>query len=62
MTKKDKTYCSIIKDNCIGFKRKNCNECMSYKQAVKEAYYKTIERINNKYRLEKDLYQKQLTL
>ena len=62
MTNNDGTYCSIIENNCIGFKRKNCNECSAYSEAVKETYNKTINMINKKYGLKKTPYQEQLPL
>jgi hypothetical protein len=38
MSNKNNTYCSILKDNCDGFKRKNCKDCIVYKKAIKDAW------------------------
>jgi hypothetical protein len=49
MNKKDPTYCSIIDANCEGFKRKSCKDCIIYKNAIKEAYSKTMKMLKEKY-------------
>ena len=54
MKDKNGTYCSIIDADCLGAKRRFCNECPSYKKAVKEAHNKAIDRIYKKYGLKKD--------
>lgn len=43
MDKKDATYCNIIHGNCNERRRKECHrDCKAYKEAVKEAYNKTM--------------------
>lgn len=49
MSNKDKTYCSILKDNCEGFKRKNCKDCIVYKDAIKNSYNNSLKMLNKKY-------------